>query len=143
MAYHGRETVPDVGPAMTSRRGALMKAIASDQRVVVNIHEAAYAPNVYEDGVALGDSILQLDGSQPLGCGFHIYRMPAGMTTRAHRHNGLEQFLMLEGELIDNDGTVYRQGDLVLLKDGTEHCSHSPGGCLIAVHLSQPETNLE
>jgi anti-sigma factor ChrR (cupin superfamily) len=119
-----------------------MKPTDCNQRIVVNIHSAEYAPNVYDDGVALGDSILQLDRSQPLGVGFHIYRMPAGMTTRAHRHNGLEQFLMIEGELIDNDGTTYRQGDLVLLQDGTEHSSYSPGGCLIAVYIAQAETNL-
>lgn len=119
-----------------------MKPINHDQRTVVNIHSAEYTPNIYDDGVALGDSILQLDHSQPLGVGFHVYRMPAGMTTRAHRHNGLEQFLMIEGELVDNDGTIYRKGDLVLLKDGTEHSSYSPDGCLIAVYIAVAETNL-
>ena len=116
-----------------------MKPVKPEDRRVVNIKEGEYRPFVYEDGAALGDSILQLDDSQPLGTGFHVYRMPPGMTTRPHRHNGHEQFLILEGELIENDGTVFRTGDLVWLRDGTEHCSHTPNGCLLAVHIPGPE----
>lgn len=116
-----------------------MKPVKTEDRRVVNIHDGNYMPFVYEDGAALGDSVLQLDDSQPLGVGFHVYRMPPGMTTRPHRHNGHEQFLILEGELIENDGTVFRKGDLVWLRDGTEHCSHTPNGCLLAVHIAGPE----
>lgn len=114
----------------------------SDVRVA-NIHSAEYRPFVYEDGEALGDSVLQLKDDLPLGVGFHVYRMPAGMTTRMHRHNGDEQFLILEGELIENDGRVFRKGDLVWFRDGTEHFSHTPNGCLLAVHIAATETVLE
>lgn len=110
---------------------------------VANIHSAAFEPFVCEDGGALGDTILQLDDGLPLGVGFHVYRMPPGMTTRRHRHNGHEQFLILEGELVEEDGTVFRTGDLVWFRDGTEHSSHSPDGCLLAVHIAGKETALE
>ena len=52
-----------------------------------------------------------------------------GASVYAHEHSSDEEFLMIEGELIENDGTVYRKGDLVWLKAGTQHSSHSPGGC--------------
>lgn len=120
-----------------------MRPVNSEDRRVANIHDAEYKPFVYDDGVALGDTVLQLDDSQPLGVGFHVYRMPAGMKTRGHRHNGNEQFLILEGELIENDGTVYRKGDLVWLRDGTEHNSYTPNGCLLAVHIAGPEVTVE
>ena len=120
-----------------------MKPNADDARRIANIHQAAFEPFVYPDGVALGDAVLQLDKGQPLGVGFHVYRMPAGMTTRGHRHNGHEQFLILEGELHESDGTVLRAGDLVFYKDGTEHNSFTPQGCLLAVHIAGPETPLE
>jgi quercetin dioxygenase-like cupin family protein len=120
-----------------------MKSIKPEDRRIVNIRTAAYKPFVYPDGKAFGDSILQNDTSKPLGEGFHVYRMPAGMKTRAHRHNGDEQFLVLEGELIENDGTVFKAGDLVWLRDGTEHHSYTPNGCLLAVHIVGPETPLE
>ncbi|MBL0374095.1 cupin domain-containing protein [Rhizobium sp. KVB221] len=116
-----------------------MRNVEPAERKVANIYDTEFEPFVYDDGTALGDSVLQLDKSLPLGTGFHVYRMPAGMTTRPHRHNGHEQFLILEGELIENDGTVFRKGDLVWFKDGTEHCSHSPEGCLLAVHIAGPE----
>ena len=119
-----------------------MKPVKPEDRRVANIYDAAFTPYVYEDGAALGDSVLQLNDAAPLGVGFHVYRMPPGMTTRPHRHNGHEEFLILEGELIENDGTVYRKGDLVWLRDGTEHCSFTPGGCLLAVHIAAVETGV-
>ena len=120
-----------------------MKDVKPQERRMANIYEAEFKPFVYEDGLRLGDAVLQLDEDRPLGTGFHVYRMPPGMTTRAHRHNGDEQFLVLEGELIENDGTVFRKGDLVWLRDGTEHCSYTPNGCLLAVHIVDTETPVE
>ena len=57
--------------------------------------------------------------------------------------NGHEQFLILEGELIESDGTVFRKGDMVFYRDGTEHNSYTPNGCLLAVHIPHAETPLE
>ncbi len=112
-------------------------------RRIANIHDAAFTPFVYPDGVALGDAILQLDHDKPLGEGFHVYRMPAGMRTRRHIHNGHEQFLILEGRLIEDDGTEFKPGDLVFYADGTEHNSYTPDGCLLAVHIVSAETPTE
>jgi anti-sigma factor ChrR (cupin superfamily) len=120
-----------------------MKPIDPNDRRVVNIHKATFKPFVYDDGVALGDEILQLDDTRELGEGFHVYRMPPGMTTRGHRHNGHEQFLILEGELHESDGTIFRPGDMVFYRDGTEHNSHTPNGCLLAVHITHTETPVE
>lgn len=120
-----------------------MKPIGPQDRRVASIHAADFKPFVYPDGLALGDAILQLDDGRALGEGFHVYRMPAGMTTRGHRHNGHEQFLILEGELHESDGTVLKAGDLVFYRDGTEHNSYTPNGCLLAVHIAAAETPLE
>lgn len=120
-----------------------MKPIDPKDRKIVNIHKAAYQSFAYADGAMLGDAILQLDDTQELGVGFHVYRMPPGMTTRGHRHNGHEQFLILEGELHESDGTILRAGDLVFYRDGTEHHSHTPHGCLLAVHIAGPEIGVD
>jgi anti-sigma factor ChrR (cupin superfamily) len=116
-----------------------MQPIDPKDRKVVNISTSTFRSFVYPDGVALGDSVLQLDDTVELGTGFHVYRMPPGMTTRSHRHNGHEQFLILEGELHESDGTILRAGDMVFYRDGTEHNSHTPTGCLLAVHIAGPE----
>jgi quercetin dioxygenase-like cupin family protein len=122
---------------------ARMHPIDPKHRRIANIHQAPFRPFVYPDGVALGDTVLQLDDSQTLGVGFHVYRMPPGITTRGHRHNGHEQFLILEGELHESDGTILRAGDMVFYRDGTEHNSYTPNGCLLAVHIAGPETPVE
>ena len=120
-----------------------MKPVKPEDRRVANIYEAEFKPFVYADGVQLGDTVLQLNDAEPLGVGFHVYRMPPGMTSRPHRHNGQEQFLVLDGELVENDGTVFRTGDLVWLRGDTEHCSYTPNGCLLAVHITATETTVE
>jgi anti-sigma factor ChrR (cupin superfamily) len=48
-------------------------------------------------------------------------------------------FCVLEGELIDHDGTHYRRGDMVLLRAGTQHSSHTPGGCTLLVYVETLE----
>lgn len=120
-----------------------MKPISNAERRIANIRDAKFQPFVYPDGLALGDAILQLDEGRPLGEGFHVYKMPPGMTTRGHRHNGHEQFLILEGELHESDGTILRAGDLVFYRDGSEHHSYTPNGCLLAVHIAGPEITVE
>ena len=118
-----------------------MKPVAEDERMVVNIYEAEFEPLVTDRGENDG-SVLQLDRSKPLGTGFHLYKMEPGYTTIPHRHRGNEEFFIISGEAVDNDGTVYRAGDLVLLKDGTEHCSYTKDGCVILVYLEGSEASL-
>jgi anti-sigma factor ChrR (cupin superfamily) len=115
----------------------VMKAITGGDRVVANIHRADYQAYRPGDAAYAGVEVLQLDGTWPFGLGFFILKMQAGSSSRAHEHTANEQFLVLEGELIDHDGTVYRSGDFVLLKKGTRHRSHTPGGCLLAVFIPE------
>ncbi len=119
-----------------------MKPIRPQDRKVANIHTAEFTPWDSEGATERGTSILQLNTGQPKGVGFYIYKMEPGARSAPHRHGGAEEFLMIGGELIDNDGTVYRPGDVVWLAAGTEHSSHSPGGCLIAVYAEKPESEV-
>lgn len=114
-----------------------LKPIKDEDRRVANIHDAEYIPFV-SDGIENG-SVLQLNREKPLGTGFHIYRMAPGETTEAHEHLSDEEFLMLEGEIVDHDGARYGPGDLVWLRKGTKHYSYSPNGCLIVVYLEGEE----
>jgi anti-sigma factor ChrR (cupin superfamily) len=121
-----------------------MKPITERDRTVVNIHTASYEHWTNEDGSVLGDqSYLQLDDSFEPGSGFYIYRMEPGAVTTPHEHTCRESFIILEGELIDNDGYVYRPGDFVMLGEGTQHSSTAPDGCLIAVFVRTIERDLE
>ena len=44
---------------------------------------------------------------------------------------------------VEDDGTVLRPGDMVFYRNGTEHHSYTPGGCLLAVHIVGAETPTE
>ena len=118
-----------------------MKAIAPHERRVANIGDEA-AWTAYADvGVAeAGTSFMQLNPDAGRSVGFYIYRMEPGARSIAHRHGGAEEFVMIEGELIDNDGTVYKAGDVVWLAAGTEHFSYTKTGCIIAVYAEAEET---
>ena len=50
-----------------------------------------------------------------------------------HEHQGPEEFFILKGDLVDNDGYIYKEGDFVSLSGGSKHYSHSPSGCVIVV----------
>lgn len=119
-----------------------MGPIAEGERVVVNIDEAPFRPFIAGGAEVPGQSVLQLDHSLPDGVGFHVYRMAPGSASQPHEHTCDEQFLVLEGELEDHDGHVYRKGDLALLKRGTRHSSFTRTGCTLAVFVATPERNV-
>ena len=67
------------------------------------------------------------------GRGCYAMRMQPGAVTIAHDHDGMEEFLTLEGDLVDSDGTMFGPGDFVSYEAGTHHNSSTVGGCVIAV----------
>ena len=118
-----------------------MKPIHTHERKVANIRdEAAYTVYDPSGENETGTSFIQLNPDAPRDVGFYIYRMEPGSQSTPHRHGGAEEFLMIEGELIDNDGTVYRAGDVVWLAGGTEHTSHTETGCIVAVYAEAEES---
>jgi quercetin dioxygenase-like cupin family protein len=118
-----------------------MKPVADGERRVANLDKVEFEPFINKHGVADG-LVYQHDRDRPLGTGFHLYKMEPGYTTIPHQHNGNEEFFIVSGELTDNDGTIYRAGDLVWMKDGTQHCSYSEHGCVIVVYLPDSETSV-
>ena len=114
--------------------GKDLKPITDGDRLVINLRDVEFEPYINDAGEADGLA-FQHDRSKRLGSGFHLYKMEPGYTTVPHRHRGNEEFYIISGEAVDHDGTVYRAGDLVLLKDGTQHCTYTEKGCVILVYL--------
>lgn len=73
----------------------------------------------------------------------YFLRMDAGAESRPHEHTGHEEFLVLDGELIDCDGSRYRSGDFVHFSPGSKHYSHAPEGCTLLVILRGNNRALE
>lgn len=116
-----------------------MKPVKPEHRRVANIDNTEFKPWTLEDGSDSGQSLIQLNHAKSDGVGFHIFRMAAGTTTESHRHMGDEEFYVIDGDLTDNDGTEYRPGDLVWMKDGTEHNSTTKNGCTLVVYIENAE----
>ncbi len=117
-----------------------MKVIKPNQRKVANVYDdAAFSPYDPSGLNETGTHFIQLNPDSERDVGFYIYRMAPGARSTPHRHGGAEEFLIVDGELIDNDGTTYRQGDVVWLAAGTEHSSYTETGCLVAVYAEAAE----
>ena len=67
--------------------------------------------------------------------GTYISKLEPDTKTLAHVHSGHEEFLILEGELIDSDGTVFKKGDFISYKPNTSHSSYTKKGCLILTFM--------
>ena len=67
--------------------------------------------------------------------GTYISKLEPGTKTLPHIHTGYEEFLILEGELIDSDGTIFKKGDFISYKPNSTHSSHSKKGCLILTFM--------
>lgn len=120
-----------------------MRKIEQHERRVANIHRDAFEPFMSKGEPCDGQSLLQLENNAPHGTGFHIYRMDPGTTTTPHEHSCNEQFLILAGDLTDNDGYEYHPGDLVLLTKGTQHSSTTKNGCTLAVYIETMELDVD
>ena len=69
------------------------------------------------------------------GYGSYLLKMEPGTKTLPHTHTGYEEFLMLDGELTDPDGKIFKKGDFVTFEPGSKHFSHTKSGCLVLVFM--------
>ena len=61
--------------------------------------------------------------------------MEPGAKSKLHEHTNYEEFIMLEGELIDPDDNILKKGDIVTYEPGSTHSSYTKNGCLILVFM--------
>lgn len=107
------------------------------ERHVVNVHTAQLQEYDLEGPVQPDISWLPISYDPATGHGTYVMRMQPGAVTIEHEHRGMEEFLVLEGDLVDSDGTVFGPGDFVSYTRGT-HNSWTESGCLIAVFEWEP-----
>jgi quercetin dioxygenase-like cupin family protein len=100
-------------------------------RRVINTRNSEY--DVYDFGGPKLDNISQLDLSydRKTGHGAYMIRMEAGAETTAHRHNVREEYLILEGDLVEPGGLILGPGDYIIYEPGSEHSSRTVNGCLL------------
>ena len=69
------------------------------------------------------------------GFGTYILKMDPGAKSVPHKHSDYEEFIILEGELIDPDNKIFKKGDIVTYEPGSSHSSYTKNGCLILVFM--------
>tara|TARA_B110000438_G_scaffold292239_1_gene330304 strand:- start:1049 stop:1396 length:348 start_codon:yes stop_codon:yes gene_type:complete len=69
------------------------------------------------------------------GRGSYVLKMDPGAKSLPHEHTGYEEFLMLDGELIDADGKIFKKNDFITFDPGSTHSSYTKDGCLILVFM--------
>tara|TARA_B100001175_G_C19457072_1_gene614422 strand:- start:319 stop:675 length:357 start_codon:yes stop_codon:yes gene_type:complete len=69
------------------------------------------------------------------GQGTYVLKMDPMTKSIPHTHTGYEEFLMLDGELIDEDEKIFKKGDLVSFEPGSKHSSYTKNGCLVLVFM--------
>lgn len=99
-------------------------------RRIINIHRTEFQTYDQEGPVQPDIGWMPLSFNED-GNGCYVMRMDPGSHTIAHTHQGMEDFLILEGELIDDDGATFGAGDFVSYKPGTRHNSYTKSGCLL------------
>lgn len=115
-----------------------------DKRRIIDTNSEKYG--IYDFGGPVLEGIYQLDLTydRDSGHGAYLIRMEPGTETTAHVHSVREEYLILEGDVVESDGTVLGPGDYVIYEPGTEHSSRTVKGCLlIGFDYPAPENNSE
>ncbi len=66
-----------------------------------------------------------------------LVRMAPGAVLSMHEHVELEQTWVLEGSLVDDQGTV-TAGNYVWRPAGSRHAAHAPNGCITLSFFLKP-----
>jgi len=69
------------------------------------------------------------------GQGTYILKMKPGAKSKFHKHVNFEEFIILEGDLIDADNKVLKKGNIITFEPGSSHSSYTKNGCLILVFM--------
>lgn len=110
--------------------------MSDTDRIIVETKNAAYETHSRFGISAETMTWLPVRVDEATGIGCFMVKFEPGGTSEPHIHTGGEHFLIIDGELVDDDGTVFKAGDFVSFAPGTSHSSHSPQGCTVAVFLS-------
>ena len=106
------------------------------KRKVTNLYNVKFEPFDNYGSVIPGMSWHKISYSREnRGQGTSILKMDPGAKSIPHQHTDYEEFLMLEGELIDFDNKVFKKGDFVTFEPGSVHSSYTKNGCLILVFM--------
>ena len=106
------------------------------KRKITNLDNIEFLPFDNYGAVVPGMSWHKISYSiENGGQGTYVLKMEPGAKSLPHEHTGFEEFLMLDGELIDPDGKIFKKGDFISFEPESKHSSHTTNGCLVLVFM--------
>ena len=100
-------------------------------RKVIHYNDVEFEPYDLDGPLQPDMSCLTLSYKRDTREGSYLIRMQPGAETIAHTHQRREEYIILEGSLIEDDGRVLRPGDYIIMDPGTHHNSRTEEGCLL------------
>jgi anti-sigma factor ChrR (cupin superfamily) len=107
----------------------------TEKRAVVDAAAAAWRPYDRYGAPIEKLSWIPLSEDAAQDRATFLLRFDPSGRSMPHEHTGIEEFYVLEGTLIDDDGTAFGPGTFVRFDPGSTHSSHAPDGCVILVTL--------
>ena len=105
------------------------------KRKITKLNKLKFIPfNKYGKKIK-GWSWHKISFNKKTNFGTYISKLDPGTKTIPHVHTGHEEFLILDGELIDSDGTIFKKGDFISYKPRSSHSSFTKKGCLILTFM--------
>jgi quercetin dioxygenase-like cupin family protein len=90
---------------------------------MVNFRKAKWVPYHLQGEVQADLTWCNLSYDETTGMGLFLIKFAPGAASIAHEHLDFEEFVVLDGDIRDSDGTLYRPGDCVSLRPGSRHLS--------------------
>lgn len=112
-------------------------------RRIADFDRSAFEPVLLDGEPQEGNWWRNISYDEATGQGSYLMIMDPGARSNPHLHEGAEEFYVVEGDLEEFDGTVYRAGDFVSLAAGSAHESVSRGGCKLVVTHRGPVRDLD
>ena len=103
----------------------------TSSRQIFNIFDMPYSTYDLEGVVQDELQLLNISYDRETQLGWYVIRMDPGASSIHHEHLTQEEFLILEGDLTESDGTRLKAGDFVSYAPGTHHNSRTENGCLL------------
>ena len=106
-----------------------------ERRTTIETEHEYFSPYDRYGRVSSGLKLLQLSKNEKLEHEVFIVKFEPGSSSSLHKHKGFEEFYVIDGELIDDDGKVFKKGDYIKFEKETKHSSQSKTGCTLLVIL--------
>ena len=106
------------------------------KRKITNLHDVGFVPFDNYGSPIPGMSWHKISYDKKNGGqGTYLLKMDPNAKSLPHIHTGFEEFLILEGQLIDSDSKIFEKGDFITFEPGSTHSSYTKEGCLILVFM--------